>query len=93
MGKFRFKIEKLAELHLKKHFKSGNQASIKKVEKILEELSDHPFEGIGKPEALKYGLSGLWSREINQKDRIIYKVEEDIVTVFVISAMGHYSDK
>jgi toxin YoeB len=32
---------------------------------------------------------GFWSREINKKDRIIYKVDEDIVTVFIIAAMGH----
>lgn len=38
--------------------------------KILEELAESPFEGIGKPEALKYELSGLWSREINKKDRL-----------------------
>lgn len=93
MGKFRLKIEKLAESHLRKHFKSGNKASIKKITQILDELSETPFEGVGKPEALKHGLNGFWSREINSKDRIIYKVQEDIVTVFVISAMGHYSDK
>lgn len=93
MGKFRLKIEKLAELHLKKHFKAGNQASIKKISTILEELIETPYQGVGKPEALKHGLTGFWSREINSKDRIIYKVDEDIVTVFVVSAMGHYSDK
>ena len=93
MGKFRIKIEKLADSHLKKHFKAGNQATIKKINHILEELSETPYEGVGKPEALKHGLTGFWSREINSKDRIIYKVEGDIVTVFVISAMGHYSDK
>lgn len=93
MGEFRVKIEKLAESHLKKHFKAGNQGSIKKITQILDELSSAPYEGVGKPEALKHKLSGFWSREINSKDRIIYKVQEDIVTVFVISAMGHYSDK
>ena len=93
MGKFRLKIEPKASLEIEKHKKSGNQASIKKIAKILIELSETPFEGIGKPEALKHGLTGFWSREINQKDRMIYRVEEGIVTVFVISAMGHYSDK
>lgn len=93
MGKFRLKIEELAELHLKKHYKSGSQASIKKIAKILKELTETPFEGVGKPEALKHELSGYWSREINPKDRLIYRVDENIVTVFVISAMGHYSDK
>lgn len=73
--------------------KSGNQSSIKKLSRILEELAENPFEGVGKPEALKHELSGLWSREINRKDRLLYRVKEEIVTVVVISAMGHYSDK
>lgn len=93
MGKFRLKIEPKASLDIAKHKKSGNQANIKKLTKILIELSETPFEGIGNPEALKHQLSGFWSREINKKDRLIYKVEEEIVTVFIIAAMGHYSDK
>ena len=92
MGQFKLKIEELAELHIKKHFKSGDKASIKKIEKILIELTDTPYTGIGNPEALRFELSGYWSRRINQKDRMIYKVEEDIVTVFVISALGHYNN-
>lgn len=90
MGKFTIKIEKLAEDQLKKHLKSGNKASIKKIEQIFIELSQSPYTGIGNPEPLKHELIGFWSRRINQKDRIIYKIQEDIVTVFVISAMGHY---
>jgi toxin YoeB len=93
MGQFRLKIEELAETHLRRHLKSGDRASIKKIEKILVELTETPYSGIGNPEALKYELSGFWSRKVNQKDRLIYKVEEDIVTVFVISAMGHYNSK
>jgi toxin YoeB len=93
MGKFGLKIEELAQTHIAKYFKSGDKSSIKKLEKILIELTETPFTGIGKPEALKHDLTGYWSRQINKKDRLLYKVEEDIVTVFVISAMGHYSDK
>ncbi len=93
MGQFKLKIEELAQKHLKQHYRSGDKGSIKKIEKILLELSETPYTGIGNPEALKYELTGFWSRRINQKDRLIYKVEENIVTVFVISAMGHYADK
>ena len=93
MGQFKLKIEELAELHIRKHFKAGDKATIKKIEKILIELTETPYTGIGNPEPLKYELSGFWSRKITQKDRLIYKVEEDIVTVFFISAMGHYSSK
>ncbi|MDR3695354.1 Txe/YoeB family addiction module toxin [Mucilaginibacter sp.] len=93
MGQFKLKIEELAEKHLKLHLKSGDKGSIKKIEKILIELTETPYSGIGNPEPLRYELSGFWSRKINQKDRMIYKVDEDIVTVFVVSAMGHYSNK
>ena len=73
--------------------KAGNKVTIDKISKIVLELENHPFEGIGNPEALKHKLSGLWSRRINSKDRLIYEVKENIVTVEVLSAMGHYSGK
>ena len=93
MGEYSIVLERIAEKQIKLHFKSGDKASIKKINQIFEELKSNPYSGIGSPEALKYSLSEFWSRKINQKDRMIYKVEEDIVTVFIISAMGHYSDK
>lgn len=52
-----------------------------------------PFKGIGSPEALKHELSGYWSRQINKKDRLIYRVDDNIVTVYIVSALGHYDDK
>ncbi len=93
MGKFRLEITDLARKQIAKHIKSGNKASIKKIEKILLELTQTPYEGVGKPEALKENLTGFWSRQINEKDRLIYIVNDDLVLVDVISAMGHYSDK
>lgn len=90
MGKFTVKVEKLAEEQLKKHLKSGDTASLKKIELIFKELSNSPYTGVGNPEPFKHELSGFWSRRINKKDRLVYKVQEDIVCVFVISAMGHY---
>ena len=56
-------------------------------------MSEHPTTGTGQPEMLKYELAGKWSRRINQKDRIIYSINDSTVTVFVFSAMGHYADK
>lgn len=73
--------------------KAGNKAVITKIEKILMELQEHPKTGTGQVEALKDNLSGFWSRRINKFDRLIYTIEEDIVTVIVISAKGHYGDK
>jgi toxin YoeB len=57
------------------------------------ELYEHPETGIGNPEKLKYDLTGFWSRQINRKDRLIYLIEDDIVTVTIVSALGHYGDK
>jgi toxin YoeB len=92
MGKFRLEITDLAKKQIAKHIKSGNKASIKKIEKILIELTETPYHGVGKPEALKENLTGFWSRQINEKDRLIYSVNDNLVLVDVISAMGHYSD-
>lgn len=93
MGKYFVDFEDTARNDLKNHYKSGNRATIKKIEKILLELTETPFTGEGQPEELKYNYKGYWSRKINKKDRLIYRVEEEIVTVIIVSAMGHYSDK
>jgi len=65
----------------------------KKLHKVLcrllkEMLRDDPRAGIGKPEPLKHNLSGLWSRRISQKDRVIYKYDKDCIYIFAIG--GHY---
>ncbi len=57
--------------------------------RILKEmLRDDPSIGTGKPEPLKHKLSGLWSRRISQKDRVIYKYDNDTIYIFAIG--GHY---
>ncbi len=93
MEKYKVIINPTAEKDFSKHKKAGNSATIKKILTILNELKEHPYTGEGQPEELKIELQGLWSRRINKKDRLIYEVKEEIVTVFVISAMGHYFDK
>lgn len=70
------------------HKKSGNKAVLKKILTLLNELSTHPFEGTGKPEALKHQLSGMWSRRITQEHRLIYSISGDVVTIH--SLKGHY---
>lgn len=59
--------------------------------KILKEmLRNDPAQGLGKPEPLKHQLSGLWSRRLSQKDRLIYKFDDASVYIFAIG--GHYDD-
>ena len=93
MGKYSIEISSKARKELQVHYRSGNKSVIRKIEQIFLELSNTPYEGTGNPEALKYQLAGYWSRRINKKDRIIYKVYEDKVVVLVVSAIGHYGDK
>ncbi len=56
--------------------------------KLIREVQRTPYEGTGQPEPLKYGLSGCWSRRINQEHRIVYQVSEGIINV--IQARFHY---
>jgi toxin YoeB len=59
--------------------------------KILKEmLRSNPSSGLGKPEHLKHNLSGLWSKRISQKDRLIYKYNDEYIYIFAIG--GHYDD-
>ncbi len=68
-------------------------SSFKKVKTLISELSEHPSTGTGKPERLKGDRNQQWSRRINSKHRLVYKIEEDIVQVLVVSAYGHYDNK
>ena len=55
---------------------------------LNEMLRGDPTTGIGKPEALKHNLSGLWSRRLSQKDRVVYKFDDKYIYIFAIG--GHY---
>ena len=73
--------------------KNGEKAAIKKIEKFLIELMEHPKTGTGQVEQLKGNRREEWSRRIDKKNRLIYTINDNIVTVEVISARGHYGDK
>jgi toxin YoeB len=62
-----------------------------KLQQILKEmLRNDPRYGLGKPEPLKHNLSGLWSRRLSDKDRVMYRFDEQFVFIFAIG--GHYDD-
>lgn len=68
--------------------KSGNKIIQNKISKLIIAIQENPFEGIGKPEALKHNLTGSWSRRINQEHRLIYTVKEN--SIEIESIKGHY---
>ena len=64
----------------------------KKVEKLIDELGEHPHTGTGHPEQLRY-MEGVWSRQMDKKNRIRNMVNQTTVLVFIISAWWHYDYK
>lgn len=73
--------------------KNGGKAITNKIEKLLMELIDHPKTGTGQIEQLKGDRKDQWSRRIDKKNRLIYSINDETVTVEVISAIGHYGNK
>ena len=68
--------------------KTGNKIILKKIRSLLENIQKTPFEGIGKPEQLKYEWVGYWSRRINHEHRLIYEVRS--IKIIIHSLKGHY---
>ena len=60
----------------------------KKIRSLLKDIERTPYEGLGKPEPLKYTLSGYWSRRITEEHRLVYTIEND--TIKIVSCKYHY---
>lgn len=70
--------------------KIGNKQIQNKITCLLKDIAAYPFYGIGKPEPLKFELSGHWSLRINAEHRIVYRVEDNQILVIVISMRFYY---
>ena len=68
--------------------KINNQIVLKKIRLLFDSMLLTPSFGIGKPEKLKYDLSGKWSRRIDKEHRLVYEVTDELITV--LSMKGHY---
>lgn len=90
---YSIKFTKKADKDIILFTKAGDKAILKKIQKLLEELSEHPTTGTGHPEQLRHQLSGLWSRKITDKHRLVYQILETEIIVEILSAEGHYGDK
>jgi toxin YoeB len=72
------------------YWQAQDKKTLKRINEILKDIDRHPFSGIGKPEPLKANKQGYWSRRIDEKNRIVYKVELD--QVIIAQCGGHYDD-
>ena len=70
------------------YWQTQDKKNAKRINALLKEVQRTPCDGLGKPELLKGNLSGLWSRRIDEKHRIVYFVKDD--TVHIIACRGHY---
>lgn len=64
---------------------------LKRINTILKDIDRNGYEGIGKPERLSGDLSAYWSRRIDDKNRIVYRIEKDIIKI--VQCGSHYRDK
>ncbi|UTW49165.1 Txe/YoeB family addiction module toxin [Bacterioplanoides sp. SCSIO 12839] len=63
------------------YWQSTDKKMLKRINALIKEIQRTPFEGTGKPEPLKHGLMGYWSRRINDEHRLVYKVEDGAVLI------------
>ena len=73
------------------YWQTEDRKTLKKINNLIKDLDRNGNEGIGKPEPLTGTLSGYWSRRINDKDRLIYKIDD--TTIYILACRYHYSDK
>ena len=90
MYRLEFTDEALASIAI---HKKSNPTAYNKIKRLLVELQEHPRSGTGHPEPLVGSNNVTYSRRITKKDRLVYDIYDKLVTVLVITAHGHYTDK
>lgn len=87
MSKLTF-TEKAFEEYL--YWQTQDKKTLKRINALLKEIARDPFDGIGKPEPLRGDMSGLWSRRIDEVNRLVYRVSDEQIEIY--QCKGHYSD-
>ena len=70
------------------YWQGQDKRTLKRINALIKDAQRDPFVGIGKPEPLKENLSGFWSRRIDEKNRLVYEADDDVLTL--ISCRYHY---
>lgn len=70
------------------YWQRQDKKTLKRINALIRDIERDPFSGIGKPEPLKYEYSGLWSRRIDEANRLIYSIRDDGLLIY--SARDHY---
>ena len=70
------------------YWQTEDRKTLRKINKLLDDISRNGNEGIGKPEPLVGNLSGFWSRRINETDRLVYRIDNE--NIYILSCRYHY---
>ena len=73
------------------YWQTQDKKTLKRINQLLRDILRNGYEGIGKPEPLKGDLSGLWSRRIDESNRIVYRIREDVIEI--VQCGSHDRDK
>jgi toxin YoeB len=88
---FQVKFTKFAQKEYQ-WFLDNDKRLAERIVKLVESIEKNPFKGFGKPEPLKHHLTGLWSRRIDGKNRLVYEVVND-QTILIHGCKDHYGKK
>jgi len=72
------------------YWQMQDKKTIKRINQLIKDIDRTAFTGIGRPEPLKHDLSGFWSREIDAKNRLVYRIEKGIIEI--AECRSHYGD-
>lgn len=70
-------------------WQSQDRKTLRRINQLIRDIGRDPFDGIGKPEPLRYEYAGLWSRRIDQTNRLVYRATDDSIVIY--SCRDHYS--
>ena len=70
------------------YWQSQDKKTLKRINQLIRDTERNPFHGLGKPEPLKGDLSGFWSRRIDDTNRLVYRVNHDLLEI--LSCKRHY---
>jgi toxin YoeB len=73
------------------YWQTQDKKTLKRINQIIKDIERNRYDGIGKPEPLKGDYSGFWSRRIDDKNRFIYKIDDN--SIKIAQCKTHYGDK
>lgn len=71
------------------YWQQHDKKILKRINALIKDIQRTPFEGLGKPEPLRFNLSGCWSRRIDEEHRLVYKIDEEQVAI--LQCRYHYN--